>query len=475
MASGYGQGDRLGIGRCYRTDTGGDDNGSRDVPIDERKSVMPPRRGRLTAALVAAVCLATPVATIAPSQAHPHVSPGPAAVLDWNAIGLSTILGDTSKAGIESYTYLAFMHAAVYNAVVGIEGGYRPYRFRARAPHRASSEAAAVAAAHKILVTYSPYATATLDAAYTASLAGIPDGGAKREGVEYGELAADTLIAQRVGDGRNDPAIQWVETPNPAPGVWRRTPPAFAPFNSPWLAYMKPLAVRSGAQFGLPRDPPALTSRRYTRDFNEVKALGSTDPASRTPEQNATARFWTTAPTALIGPVGQLNSGLRDQVAVRDLDLVEAARMFVAVYVSMADATVSIWRSKLVYGLWRPITAIRMADTDGNPATAADPSWTPLIPTPPYPDYVSGYNGVVGAYTRALQEAFCTRRLRLTLPSNADPGVTRFYGTGRQVRREVIDVRVWHGVHFRTADTVGARMGQQVGRWVLDHYFQPSA
>jgi hypothetical protein len=227
--------------------------------------------------------------------------------------------------------------------------------------------------------------------------------------------------------------------------------------------------VRSGAQFD-PGPPPSLTSARYTRDFAEVKALGSIGSLDRTPEQSETATFYSGNPGV------QLTLGLVDEAATRNLDIVDSARMFAAVLMSVADASIAIWYSKHHYGFWRPITAIRLADTDGNPATSPDPAWTPVIATPPYPDWVSGYNGVVGAYTRALQEVLGTRHLRLTLISTAfplgDPRRTRHYDSGRTVRGDVIDARVWLGLHFRSADTAAARMGQQVARYALSHYFR---
>lgn len=418
--------------------------------------------------------LLTVLAPTQPGTAHQTGAPAdPGVVSEWNEIAVTTLTADAAtvpprKAPVESYLYLAFMHAAVYNAVVGIEGRYRPYRFHARAPRRASSQAAAVAAAHRVLVTYSPEQRVALDAAYDDSLADIPDGRAKSRGLAYGELAADRLIAQRTDDGRNAD-IRFTQAP--APGVWRPTPPALAPFSVPWLGYVKPLLVRSGTQFGDPGPPPALTSRRYTRDFDEVKALGSATSSTRTPAQTETATFYSG------NAVVQTSAALRDQARLRHLDIVDAARMFAAVHASVADAVTSVWYSKHHYGFWRPITAIQLAADDGNPATSADPGWAPLLATPPYPDYVSGYNGVIASFTRALQETLGTRHLRLTLTSTAFPAgderATRFYDTGGQVRREVIDARVWLGIHFRFADTAAARMGQQVARYALDHYFRP--
>lgn len=423
-----------------------------------------------------AATLAVGLLAVSPNESATADHGGPAdpsVVTRWNQIGVATIAADNAttpprKQPIEVYLYLAFMHAAMYNAVVGIEGGYEPYRFHEKAPVHASSEAAAAAAAHRILVTYSPEQRTTLDAAYDASLAAIADGESETRGVAYGELAAATLVAQRAQDGRNAPIL--FEKPE-APGIWRPTPPALARFSAPWLGYVTPLAVRSGEQFGDPGPAPALTSDEYARDFAEVKSVGAAASTARSDAQTETARFYSG------NPVLQLTKGLVDQALTRHLDIVETARLFAAVHMSLADASISVWWAKHHYGVWRPITAIRLADTDGNPATEADPTWTSLIPSPPYPDYVSGYNGVMGAYTQALQEALGTRHLQLRLTTTVfpegDPRHTRYYDSGRAVRQEVIDARVWLGIHFRFADTSAARMGQQVARYALHHNFRP--
>jgi hypothetical protein len=423
-------------------------------------------KGAAVILLTSLVVMAPTTATAKDSAANRSGDPG--VISEWNEIAQQTLVAENTnntKQPIEDILYMGFVQAAVYNAVVGIEGRYEPYHFKAREHHRASSQAAAVAAAHKILVTYSPAAKADLDAKYAASLAKIPNGKAKTRGIAFGKLAARTLIAQRAHDGRN---AEIVFEKKPAPGVWRPTPPASAPFSAPWLGFVTPLLVRSGAQFGKIGPPPGLTSARYTRDFKEVKALGSVNSTERTADQTDTALFY--SGSAFV----QFNAALRDQVDVRKLDIVDAARMFAAVEMSFADAEISVWYSKYVYGFWRPITAIQLADTDGNPATTADPAWAPLRPTPPYPDYVSGYSGGIGAFTRALQDTLDTRHLQLTFISTAVPNVKRFYDSGTTARQDVVDARVWLGYHFRTADTRGARMGQQVAEWGLDHYFGPA-
>jgi hypothetical protein len=422
---------------------------------------------RRLAAFIAATVLVTTLAAgaaTAATSAATATADDPTVVSDWNEIAVTTLAADTTKQAVEHMLYTAFVQAAVYDAVVGVKGRYEPYSFHARARRGTSAQAAAVAAAYKVLVTYVPAAQATLDEKYAASLAQIPDGRAKTRGIAFGTRAAEHLIRLRANDGRNAP-IEFTQPP--APGVWRPTPPGFLPMMAPWLGRVTPLLVRSATQFA-PPDPPKLTSARYTRDFNEVKALGSATSTERTPAQTDTARFFSG------NPLVQYNTALRDQVRVRHLDIVEAARMFAAVDMSVADALISVWYAKYVYGFWRPITAINLADTDGNPATVADPTWTPLLANPPYPEYPSGYNVFNSTVTHGLEELFETRHLRLTLTSTAvPPEVVRRYDSGRALRRDVVDARVWLGIHFRFADTAARDMGRRLTDWTLDHYFQP--
>jgi hypothetical protein len=409
------------------------------------------------------VALAAGTANAA-ARPSPASAGDPAVISDWNAIAVTTLAGDTTKQPVEDILYMGFVQAAVYNAVVGVDGRYAPYRFHARAPRGTSAQAAAVAAAHKVLVTYVPSAQATLDADYAASLAQIPDGRAKTQGIAFGTRAADSLIRLRAHDGRNA-NIQFTQPP--APGVWRPTPPLFLPMSAPWLGFVTPLLVHSATQFRPPHPPPALTSARYTRDFNEVKALGSLSSTARTPDQTSTALFF--SGSALV----QYNTALRDQVSVRHLDIVDAARMFAAIDMSVADAEITVWYAKYVYGFWRPITAINLAGTDGNPNTVADPNWVPVIATPNYPEYPSGYNAYNSTLTHGLENLFQTRHVQLTLISTAVPGVQRHYDSGSALRQDVVNARVWLGIHFRTADTAAREMGRRLAAWTLDHYFQP--
>jgi hypothetical protein len=407
------------------------------------------------------VMLALVPATSGTAGAMP--SPGDASVItEWNQIAVNTIVNDPPIVGHpQTLLYMGLFQAAVYDAVVGIAGRYEPYRFDQRAPHPSSAQAAAVAAAHELLVTYFSYAQAALDADYATSLAQIPDGKAKTNGIAFGTRAADNLIVLRAHDGRDAPIFF---TQPPAPGVWRPTPPGFLSMLDPWLGFVTPLLVRSPFQFA-PPPPPALTSLQYTRDFIESKAYGSATSVVRTPDQTATALFFSTNPVVLF------NAGMRDQVTLRNLDMVDAARMFAAADMSVADAIITVWRAKYDYGLWRPITAINLADTDGNPLTIADPSWLPLIPTPAYPEYPSGYNSFAATVTGSLEEMFHTQHLNLTLVSAA--GVVRQYDTGAAVRTDVVNARIWQGIHFRSADEASRNLGLRLSDWTVDHYFQP--
>jgi hypothetical protein len=270
------------------------------------------------------------------------------------------------------------------------------------------------------------------------------------------------LIQLRTNDGRNaDVTFDQA----PAKGVWRPTPTAFLPFFDPWLGQVEPLMMTSSTQVR-PGRPPALTSARYTADFNEVKSLGAKSSSTRTAEQTQTALFTTDI------AIGPYQAALRDLSARHAMDISDTARLFAAVDMSITDAIIAVWDSKYHYGLWRPITAIQLADSDGNPNTAEDPAWEPLVATPPYPDYVSGFNGVTGAFTRSLSRLL-GGELDVYITSAA-AGVTRHYTTASALNQDGIDGRVWLGIHFRTADRVAIQMGTQVANWGLNHYFQPT-
>lgn len=407
---------------------------------------------------------------------RPDPAADPAVITFWNEVAVATIVAN-GKANAEGFLWFAFEQAAVYNAVVGITREYELYRWNRRGPKGASPQAAAVAAAHLVLLTYFPGSEANLTTAYNTSLALIPDGWAKKKGIQYGERAARRIIRLRENDGRfadvpfNVPVV---------PGVWQPTPPGFAPFFDPWLSQMQPLLLKKPSQFR-PGPPPALTSATYTAEFIEVRDYGRNTPSQRMPMQTETALFFS---DIAIGPI---QASLRDLVTRRHMDISDSARLFAAVDMSLADAIIVSWDSKFHFGLWRPVTAIQLAEGDGNPDTHAIGEWLPLVITPPYPDYTSGLTTVVGALSRTLSRLLGDGRVDLNISSAAAgqpalPGpppvaavpLVRHYEFAVDLNRDVVDARVWSGIHFRTADVVGSEMGTQVADWALDHYFQPT-
>ena len=432
----------------------------------------PIRRRSVGAVLVTAALLGTTLTGIAtatastrsssPRASTARASTGHEVITFWNGVAVNVIVTDAGKANAEAFLWYAFVQAAVYNAVVGITGRYEPYKWDPDAPENASPRAAAATAAYRVLLTYFPASQARLDTAYDTSLDLIPDGTAKQRGIRFGERAAARIINLRTDDGRFGDLLF---TEEPAPGVWRPTPPTFTPFFDPWLSEMTPLMLRSNTQFR-PGPPPALNSDTYTTEFKEVKRLGSLTSSQRTPAQTQTALFFSDT------GVGPLQGALRDLVTRRQMTISDSARLFAAADLSIADTNFTIWDSKFHFGFWRPITAIQLAKHDRNPDTRADPDWVPLITNPPYPDYASGLTSVMGAVSRALTRVLGTHRIDLYITSAA-AGVTRHYEFAGKLNRDAVNARVWSGIHFRTADVVGNRIGKRVADWALDHYFQP--
>jgi len=430
-----------------------------------RVRVRAARRRALGSVLLAAALAVTGVSGVSANGSRPAADPS--VITFWNEVAFQTIVVDAGKANAQTFIYYSFAQAAVYNAVNGITHKYELYKWNGHPQRGASPQAAAAAAAYHTLLYYFPLSKTRLDTAYATSLGLIPDGRAEARGVAYGERAAARIIALRMNDGR-DVALPFTKTVGP--GVWRPTPPGFVPFFSPWLSRMKPLTLRSPRQFR-PGPPPAMTSARYAKDFQEVKMTGGATGSTRTALQTETALFFSDI------AFGAIPAALRDLATRHRLNISDSARMFAAVSLSIGDSAIAVWDSKFHYGLWRPITAIREAGTDGNPATVADATWTPLLVTPPYPDYASGLSGAIGALSRSLTRVLHTSHIDLDIRSVAagTPGfpLLRHYESASQINRGVIDARVWSGIHFRFADTVGVPIGQNVANYALDHYFKP--
>ena len=423
---------------------------------------MPKNRLRMLGlAAVALVGILAPAAASTAAVADRRPDADPAVITTWNEIAERTIFAENQTPVPSSTLYFGFVSIAMYDAVVAIEGGYEPYLPQRRAERRASSEIAAATAAFTVLNHYFPSSAEELHASYLTTSEGVQRGPAYAHGIRVGLRAAAALIAERQGDGIGA-AKPFTE--EPAPGVWRPTPPSFAEFAVPWLGFVDPLTYDSPADFPLP-GPPEMTSATYAQEFAEVRDYGASEGSSRTPEQTATALFFN------FNIVSQLQAGLRDEVTRRGYDIVESARAFALMDTSLADTLIACWNSKYEYGFWRPITAIALADTDGNPATDPEAGWIPLAPaTPPYPDYVSGHACNVGAASNTLSYLFGAETLDLNLVGGT---VTRHYDSAAQLDEDTMDARIWLGLHFRSAMTDGNELGHRVSDWVIENYFQP--
>jgi hypothetical protein len=397
----------------------------------------------------------------------------PTAVLDWNTIALTTVRAAVpAKFQLESFVYMSYVQASVYDAVTKIGGRYEPYHDFASpvSPWGASIPAAVAAAAYTALAFYFPPQQAALQATYTAYLAGLPAEG-QAAGVAIGQAAANDIIAERTGDGRD--AV--ISTPYGAgpltAGVWVfAPPPSLQSAQTPWAAFMRPFLLQKPWQFRV-GPPPSLTSHRYTRDFDEVKAYGSATSTVRTPEQTAVGQFWNAFAT------NQTNVMMAGVVTTHVMDAVDAARSFAIANLVDTDAGIACWDSKYHYLFWRPVTAIQHADIDGNDATTADPTWTPLLVTPNHPEYPAAHGCITGAESDELTAILATRKIQVDIPGSTGGATTltttRHYATASALRHEIVNARVWAGLHFRNSAVVGVRLGQAVTQYALDNYFQP--
>lgn len=392
-------------------------------------------------------------------SASPEGSAG--AVADWSRHAQNAIVGVAKKFPGEAAVHMGIVHAAMYDAAVAVKGGYRPYHAEVVAPPGASLDAAVASAAHGVLVQRFPGQQGALDAAYEASLAAIPDGQAKADGIAAGEAVAADIVLLRQGD-RLDEVVPFVP-PSPGAGVYQTTGPP-QPLGTQ-LPLVRPLALEGGAQFR-PDGPNALTGDDYAADLEEVKLFGRVDSPARTEEQTRTALFWTDH------DIPQWNRNLLLLAAARSLGPVATARMLALVHVAGGDAMVACFDAKYHYLFWRPVHAIRGADTDGNPATEPDPTWQPLRPTPNHPEYPSAHACHSSAIREALRAYFGTDNVRFSLDSLVT-GETRYYDRFKDAVKEVNAARVWAGFHFQNSDLEGTTLGRKVGRYVAEHFFQP--
>jgi len=349
----------------------------------------------------------------------------------------------------------------MFEAVNSIDARYQPYRKRLDAEPGASREAAAAAAAHYVLTRIYPDQAKEFDQALQASLSPVKDETARQKGVRLGERAGAAMLAERSGDGAGGPDTY---RPFTAPGKYV---PTMLPAASRWGG-VRPFALKSGDQFR-PGAPYALASREWAKDYNEVKRMGAKAGSARSTEQTEIARFWELTGPATYNPLA------RQILAAKQADLADCARVFALVSMATADALIAVFDAKYTYNFWRPVTAIRNGDLHGNDAIERDPAWEPIVPTPMHPEYPCAHCITQSAAAGVLQAFFGDSIPTVKLTSTTAPGVTRTYAKLSDYVNEVIDARVYDGVHYRTSGLVGADMGRKIAAYAVQNHLQPAS
>lgn len=386
-------------------------------------------------------------------------------IIDWNNALLNSVAA-TATAPPPASRMMAMLHTAQFDAVNSIEGGYTPYLGRIKPGGAASSEAAAAQAAHDVLVHLYPARAADYAAQLNAHLSLIADGDEKTRGLNVGATAAARIIAQRANDG-STATVPY--TPGGNPGDWKPTPPAFNGPAFPQWPTVTPWAMNSGSQFRPPA-PPSLTSQEYTDAFNEVKELGRVDSATRTADQSEIALIWA-ANAGTVTPPGQFNQIAQQVVTNNGASLAEKARTFALVGMSVADAAIVAWDAKYTYDFWRPITGIQEADTDLNPDTIQDATWTPFIPTPPFQAYTSGHSSFSGSSAEMLALLFGDAQ-SFSLES---VGLMRNFSSLTEAAEEAGQSRIYGGIHWQFDNTAALDSGRALAHYIYGNFLQVPA
>jgi hypothetical protein len=385
-------------------------------------------------------------------------SGAPDAVVQWNQflLGVQATAGDQPATVHPTYE-LAIMHAAIYDAVVSIDRSSTPYLTNVHGPRRTSVAAAADAAAHDTLVKLYPSLQSSIDQEYADLLAQVPAGRHKSQGIRVGQKVAGQLLAHREGDGSSAAPIPFQS--GSSPGDYQLTPPAFAqPVFTHW-SFVRPFTLRHANQFR-PPPPPALTSSKYAAAINEVKALGAAQGSTRTADQSQIGLFWNPPIWATWNRIAQTAALGHNSTLSGD------ARAFAALNLTFADSVIAFYDAKYTYRLWRPVTAIRNADSDGNPDTAADPNWTPLSATAPDPSY-PGAHGTISAAGAAVLSSIYGNDFQFTVTSPAMPGVERPFVSFSEAAEEASVSRIYNGNHTRTDQVAGEDLGHDIAGFVL--------
>ncbi|HAB19180.1 MAG TPA: vanadium-dependent haloperoxidase [Verrucomicrobiota bacterium] len=387
----------------------------------------------------------------------------------WNSLALDAVrFANTSPPA--AARHLAIVHAAMFDAVNSLGAKYANYRPHTNAPTNASAEAAVAAAANRVLRYLYPQFTTTMDAALQSHLAVLPDGPEKAAGVAWGRQVGQELLLERDFDGSNY-GVDYRASPQP--GHWQPTPIQFASPLLPQWPRLKPFVLERADQFRA-QPPPSLKSGKWAEQLNQVKSIGGKKSTTRTPEQTEIAWFWADG-VGTETPPGHWNGVAQQFAKAKQLSLLESARLFALVNLALADAGIACWDAKYAYDWWRPVTAIRAADTDGNPATDPDPQWLPLILTPPFPEHTSGHSTFSAAAAAVLRAFNGGDEFAFKLYSNGLFGKSRQYQRFSDAAQEAGQSRIYGGIHFPSANLEGQRTGSVVGEYVMANALAPLA
>ena len=383
-------------------------------------------------------------------------------ITDWNQTAIEA-MKVANVGGNPAQRNLALMHVAMSDAVNSVQHKYALYAPGGMAAPGASPEAAAAAAARTILLQQVSSQKALIDQAFEASTKDIPDGAAKKDGIALGEKCAAAVLADRAADGTAAPDTY---RPVTTPGVWiPTTPPLSAEY-----AHAKPWVMKSADQVR-PPPPPDLKSALYARDYNETKDMGGAKSTKRTPEQTAAVKFW-----SQLNFIPGWQEVARQLSAEKKLSLADNARLFALLNMGIANTIITDWDAKFTYNFWRPVTAIRNGDQDGNDATERDAGWTPLNATPMHPEYPSAAGIVAGVSIGVLEAVFGPKpATAVVVTDQLDPKLQRHFGNAQQVADEVVAVRVWGGIHFRNSLEVGYGMGRGIAEFMVQNALKPAS
>jgi len=390
-------------------------------------------------------------------------------VLDWNVIAVNTAIANGQNPFAQARS-AAIAQLAVFESVNAITGEYHPYLGTIVAPPGASADAAAIQAAYRVLRTYFPASASTLDAERANSLASIPDGQAKNDGIATGEAAALAMIALRATDGSSPPQFK-IPGP-PVPGEWQATPSCpIVNGIAVGIAFqwqnVTPFGIPSASEFLLDA-PPALTSHEYAKAYNEVMTVGSIDSTERPQDRANVALFYAASSPTLV-----FNQAVQQVAQEQGRSLSENARALAVMNIAMNDSLVASFLNKYHYNFWRPETAIHAGDTDGNPKTDPDPSFVPFITTPCFPSYPSNHGSASNGAAEILRRIYGEGGHFITLSNPAVPDIVLQYTTFKQITDDISDARVYGGIHFRTDQVAGERLGRAIGKAVYKNNLRP--